>query len=127
MTATCCCNSVTFLDPFKRAAFEKYARNWGVIIPDAAAICWAISCPMKARTISRWPLVSFESLAAYEAYRARLRAGSRRRCQFRICRAGAVHFLERGTHVPSRRCRWKLPEAQDSNLLFRLARFRAPP
>jgi hypothetical protein len=44
------------LDPFKRAMFEQYAKNWLGTIPssrDAAATCSATGCRMKAPTTSR--------------------------------------------------------------------------
>jgi len=72
MTATCCIRYV--LDPFKRAAFEKYARNWGVIIPRCGGDLLGYFMPHEGTNNIALALVSFESLAAYEAYRARLRA-----------------------------------------------------
>jgi hypothetical protein len=46
MAITCCIRYV--LDPFKRDAFETYARR------AAAATSWAISCRTKEPTTSRW-------------------------------------------------------------------------
>lgn len=72
MTVTCCIRYV--LDPFKRAAFEKYSRNWGAIIPKCGGDLLGYFMPHEGTNNIALALISFESLAAYEAYRARLRA-----------------------------------------------------
>ena len=40
------------LDPFKREAFEAYARRWLASSPNAAASSTATGCRTKAPTIS---------------------------------------------------------------------------
>jgi len=72
MTVTCCIRYV--LDPFKRDAFEQYARNWGTIIPRCGGDLLGYFLPHEGTNNIALALISFESLAAYEAYRARLRA-----------------------------------------------------
>jgi NIPSNAP protein len=72
MTVTCCIRYV--LDPFKRDSFEKYARNWGAIIPKCGGDLLGYFMPHEGTNNIALALISFESLAAYEAYRARLRA-----------------------------------------------------
>ena len=62
------------IDPFKREAFEAYARHWLTIIPKCGGDVVGYWMPHEGTNNIAWGLISFESLAAYESYRARLRA-----------------------------------------------------
>jgi NIPSNAP len=62
------------LDPFKRAMFEEYSRRWLTIIPKCGGDLLGYWMPHEGTNNIAFALISFESLAAYEAYRARLRA-----------------------------------------------------
>jgi hypothetical protein len=62
------------IDPFKRDAFEAYSRNWLRIIPACGGDLLGYWTPHEGTNNIAFGLISFESLAAYEAYRARLRA-----------------------------------------------------
>jgi hypothetical protein len=62
------------LDPFRRAAFETYAKRWIDIIPKCGGDLVGYWVPHEGTNNIAFGLISFESLAAYEAYRARLRA-----------------------------------------------------
>lgn len=82
MTVTCCIRYV--IDPFKRAAFEDYARNWAGIIPRCGGRLLGYFLPHEGTNNVALALISFESLAAYEAYRARLRADPEGAANFRF-------------------------------------------
>lgn len=71
MTITCCIRYV--LDPFKRDAFEEYARRWLTIIPQSGGNLIGYFMPHEGTNNIAIALVSFESLSAYESYRARLK------------------------------------------------------
>jgi hypothetical protein len=71
MTVTCCIRYV--IDPFKREAFEEYARNWLRIIPACGGDLLGYFMPHEGTNNVALALISFESLAAYEIYRARLK------------------------------------------------------
>lgn len=62
------------IDPFKRAEFARYAAEWGRIIPKCGGRLIGYFLPLEGTNFEAWGLIAFESLAAYEAYRARLRA-----------------------------------------------------
>ena len=62
------------IDPFQKDAFRQYAENWGRIIPRCGGDLVGYWLPHEGSNYEAWGLISFESLAAYEAYRARLRA-----------------------------------------------------
>jgi NIPSNAP protein len=62
------------LDPYKRDGFEAYARNWLKIIPKCGGEVVGYWMPHEGTDNIAYGLISFESLAAYEAYRARLKS-----------------------------------------------------
>ncbi|MGH8797720.1 MAG: NIPSNAP family protein [Caldimonas sp.] len=72
MTLTCMIRYQ--IDPSQRAAFEQYAQNWGRIIPRCGGHLVGYFLPLEGTNDVAWGLISFASLAAYEAYRTRLRA-----------------------------------------------------
>jgi NIPSNAP len=62
------------IDPFQRDAFKKYAENWGHIIPRCGGYLIGYFLPYEGTNDVGWGLIGFESLAAYEAYRLRLKS-----------------------------------------------------
>ena len=61
------------IDPFQRAAFAAYARNWLRIIPKCGGELIGYFLPHEGTNDVAWGLIGFASLGAYEAYRARLK------------------------------------------------------
>ena len=61
------------IDPFQRDAFKQYAENWGRLIPRCGGHLIGYFLPHEGTNDVGWGLISFDSLAAYETYRARLR------------------------------------------------------
>jgi hypothetical protein len=72
------------LDPFQRDAFEQYARRWLEIIPKCGGNVLGYWMPHEGTNNIAYGLISFESLAAYEAYRARLKTDSEGAANFRF-------------------------------------------
>jgi hypothetical protein len=62
------------IDPFGKRAFEQYARNWGQAIPRCGADLIGYYAPHEGSSTIAYGVYNIESLAAYEAYRARLAA-----------------------------------------------------
>ncbi len=62
------------IDPTKRAQFEHYARTWGECIPRNGADLLGYFSPREGSSTLAYGIYNVESLAAYEAYRARLAA-----------------------------------------------------
>lgn len=62
------------LDPFQIDAFRDYAGHWGRIIPRCGGHLLGYFLPCEGSNYEAWGLIAFDSLAAYEAYRTRLRA-----------------------------------------------------
>jgi hypothetical protein len=70
------------IDPFQREAFAAYAANWGRIIPRCGGDLIGYFLPHEGTNNVAYAVISFESLAAYEAYRARLRADAEGKANF---------------------------------------------
>lgn len=65
------------IDPFKRAQFEEYARAWLAIIPACGGDLLGYFMPHEGTNDIAHAMIGFETLAAYETYRARLRADAK--------------------------------------------------
>src|SRR4029077_21047460 len=87
------------LDPFKRAQFEDYARRWLDIIPKCGGKVVGYWMPHEGTNNIAFGLISFESLAAYEAYRARLRADKEGAANFMTAEAGRFILAEERTFL----------------------------
>ena len=72
------------LDPFKRDGFEDYARRWLQIIPKCGGEVVGYWMPHEGTDNIAYGLISFASLAAYEAYRARLKNDADGKANFEI-------------------------------------------
>ena len=70
------------IDPLQRETFCEYARNWGRIIPRLGGRLLGYWLPWEGTNYEAWGLVGFDSLADYEAYRARLKADPEARANF---------------------------------------------
>jgi hypothetical protein len=62
------------IDPFRRDEFKTYAENWGRIIPRCGGHLIGYFLPHEGTNDVAWGLIAFDSLAAYEIYRARLKS-----------------------------------------------------
>lgn len=70
------------IDAFQHAAFREYAENWARIIPRCGGNLIGYFLPHEGTNHVAWGLIGFDSLAAYEMYRARLKADSEGRANF---------------------------------------------
>jgi NIPSNAP len=75
------------IDPFQREAFKQYAENWGRIIPRCGGHLLGYFLPHEGTNDVAWGLIAFESLAAYEVYRARLRSDKEGRANFELAQS----------------------------------------
>lgn len=62
------------IEPYQRAEFEAYSRNWGRAIPECGAELIGYYSPREGTTSTAYGLYNIPDLAGYEAYRARLAA-----------------------------------------------------
>jgi hypothetical protein len=87
------------IDPFQREAFAEYARAWGRIIPRCGGHLVGYFLPHEGTNDEAWGLIAFDSLAAYEAYRARLKEDDEGRANFAFAQARRFVVAERRTFV----------------------------
>jgi len=97
MTVTCCIRYV--LDPFQIPAFEAYARNWLTIIPACGGDLVGYWLPHEGTNNIARAMISFDSLAAYEAYRARLRSDPAGQANFAMAKEKRFILSEERTFL----------------------------
>jgi len=87
------------LDPYKRDGFEAYARNWLTIIPKCGGEVVGYWLPHEGTDNIAYGLISFASLAAYEAYRARLKSDGEGVANFALAQAERFIVSEERTFL----------------------------
>ncbi|MGF6776727.1 NIPSNAP family protein [Paraburkholderia sp. GAS334] len=85
------------IDPSQRDAFREYAENWGRIIPRCGGHLVGYFLPHEGTNDIAWGLIAFESLAAYEAYRARLKTDPESVANFRMAQTQRFILREERT------------------------------
>ena len=87
------------IDPFQREEFKKYAENWGRIIPRCGGHLLGYFLPYEGTNDVAWGLIAFDSLASYEAYRARLRTDPEARANFEMAQSKRIILREERNFV----------------------------
>ena len=87
------------IDPARRDAFRRYAENWATIIPRAGGRLIGYFLPHEGTNDIGWGLIGFDSLAAYEAYRARLREDPEAKANFAFAQSERIIRREERTFV----------------------------
>jgi hypothetical protein len=70
------------IDPSQREAFRAYAKAWLEVIPACGGDLIGYFLPHEGTNYEAFGLIRFDSLAAYEAYRKRLKADAAARANF---------------------------------------------
>jgi hypothetical protein len=87
------------IDPFKRAQFEQYAKRWLSIIPRCGGDLIGYFMPHEGTNNIALALISFESLGAYESYRARLRSDTEGMANFGYAEENRIIVAEERTFL----------------------------
>ena len=87
------------LDPFQREAFEAYARRWIEIIPKCGGELAGYWLPHEGTNNIAYGLISFASLADYEAYRARIKGDAAGMANFRFAEENRFILAEERTFL----------------------------
>ena len=61
------------IDPYQKEAFKQYAESWGSIIPRCGGHLIGYFLPYEGTNDVAWGIIGFDSLAAYEAYKTKLK------------------------------------------------------
>jgi hypothetical protein len=87
------------IDPFKREAFEAYGQRWLSIIPKCGGNLLGYWMPYEGTNNIAFGLISFASLAAYEAYRARIKVDKDGAANFMSAQEGRFILAEERTFL----------------------------
>src|SRR5256714_1653177 len=87
------------LDAFKLESFESYARKWPSIIPRCGGDLVGYWMPHEGTNNIAYALISFDSLAGYEQYRARLRADAEGTANFDFAEENKFILAEERTFL----------------------------
>ena len=87
------------IDPHQREGFEQYAKNWLTIIPAAGGQLIGYFMPHEGTDYVAHALIGFENLAAYEAYRARLKADPKGQANFEFAERNRLILKEERTFL----------------------------
>jgi NIPSNAP len=87
------------IDPFQRDAFKTYAESWGRIIPRCGGHLVGYFLPHEGTNNVAWGLIAFDSLASYEAYRARLKSDPEALENFAVAQARRLILREERNFV----------------------------
>ena len=87
------------IDPFKRTMFENYAKRWLTIIPKCGGNLQGYWMPHEGTNNIAFALISFPSLADYEAYRARLRRDAECIANFDFAEENKIILAEERTFL----------------------------
>ena len=87
------------IDPYQQDGFKKYPENWGRIIRRCGGHLVGYFLPHEGTNDVAWGLIAFESLAAYETYRARLRSDPEARENFLMAQTKRLIIREERNFV----------------------------
>jgi hypothetical protein len=87
------------IDPFQREAFREYAQRWLTLIPRCGGRVLGYFLPHEGTNDVAFGLVGCASLAAYEAYRARLKADPDARANFAFAHSRKLILREQRTFL----------------------------
>ena len=85
------------IDPFKKEQFRDYCEHRGRIVPRCGGHLIGYFLPSEGTNYEAWGLISFDSLAAYEAYRKRLREDAEGRANFEFAQRERLIVREQRT------------------------------
>ena len=87
------------IDLYQLDGFRKYAQNWQHIIPRCGGQLIGYFLPHEGTNDVAWGLIGFDSLAAYETYRARLKLDSEARENFAMAQKQRLVLREERTFL----------------------------
>jgi hypothetical protein len=89
------------IDPFQHDLFREYAARWGRIIPRCGGDLVGYFLPHEGTNNVAFGLIAFDSLAAYEAYRSKLKSDPEGRANFALAQDHRLILREERTFLQS--------------------------
>jgi hypothetical protein len=87
------------IDPFKKDQFEHYSKRWLEIIPKCGGRPVGYWLPHEGTNNVAFALISFDSLASYETYRAKIRADPDGAATFNLAQENKFILAEERTFL----------------------------
>ena len=100
------------IDPFQLEVFRKYAENWGRIIPRCGGHLVGYFLPHEGTNDVAWGLIAFDSLAAYETYRRRLKSDPEAMENFAMAQTKRIILREERSFVQVVEGTFSLPPSE---------------
>lgn len=100
------------IDPFQLDIFKTYAENWGRIIPRCGGHLIGYFLPHEGTNDVAWGLIAFDTLAAYETYRARLKSDPEAMDNFAMAQSKRIILREERSFVQVVEGTFALPPPQ---------------
>jgi hypothetical protein len=97
MTVTCFIRYT--LDPYQLDAFQTYAKRWLTLIPKNGGDLVGYFAPHEGTNNIAFALISFRSLADYEAYRIHLRDDPESQANFQFAQTEKFILSEERTFL----------------------------
>ena len=94
-------------------SFQIYAENWGRIIPRCGGDLIGYFLPHEGTNDIAWGLIAFESLAAYERYRARLRSDAEALENFALAQSKRIILREERNFVQVVEGTFAMPRSEE--------------
>jgi GTP-sensing pleiotropic transcriptional regulator CodY len=82
------------IDPFQRDGFERYAKTWLKVIPECGGDLLGYFMPHEGTNDMAHAMIGFDSLAAYETYRAKLKMHDGARANFEFAQQNKLILRE---------------------------------
>jgi NIPSNAP len=82
------------VETVKTGRLRKYAENWGSIVPRCGGHLIGSFLPYEGTNNVAWGLISFDTLAAYEPYKNRLKADPEARENFAMAQGKRIILRE---------------------------------
>jgi hypothetical protein len=103
------------IDPFQKEAFRQYAENWGRIVPRCGGYLIGYFLPYEGTNDVAWGLIGFDSMAAYESYKLRLKSDVEAQQNFEAAYTKRVILREERNFVETATGTYNLaPTAQEN-------------
>ena len=99
------------IDPALKSDFIQYAENWGRIIPRCGGDLIGYFLPYEGTNDVAWGLISFDSLAAYETYRSRLKSDKEALANFAMAQSRHLILREERTFLEGVKGTLELPSS----------------
>ena len=87
------------IEPTKAPEFETYCRRWMDIIPRLGGNLLGYWMPHEGTNHVAYGLISFDSLAAYEVYRAKIKSDEEGAANFRFAKQERFIRIEERTFL----------------------------